>query len=71
MRVWRCIYCHAQDGTLLSWHASRRAAAADLARLRRENGPEQGPAEVELVEIPTTRAGLIDWLNRNLQGDNG
>jgi len=71
MKVYRVDFQDAGEGCLVSWHASRREAEKYLHAQQRERGEAQGPETVRAVEIPTTRADLIGWLNRNLTTDNG
>lgn len=72
MKVWRCQMYDEGLGAILSWHRSQREARASLREFQeRREGPAVGPEGVELVEIPTDKTGLIRWLNRNCESDNG
>jgi len=70
VRVYCARFWDADDGQLLSWHTNRRDAERELRRMQRE-GRQQGPAEVEAVDLPTSRAGLVGWLNARFTTDNG
>ena len=72
MKLYRCTKNDAGIGTLLSWHASKRAADAELRRHQRErNGQACGPECVDEVIVPTDKAGLLVWLNTHVDVDNG
>lgn len=71
MRVWRCAFHDPELGQLLSWHGSKGEASLALRAQQRERGEAQGVEAVEAIEIPTTKAGLLAWLNRNVKTDNG
>lgn len=72
MKIYRCTKNDADMGSLLSWHSSKREAEAKLKRHQRERGETAcGPECVEAEDIPTDRAGLIGWLNRNFDTNNG
>ena len=66
MKIWRCVFVAFPDGRHLSWHPSRAAAMA----ARKKLPPDLSGFTVEPVDIPTHKAGLIAWLNRNLDRDN-
>lgn len=73
MKIYQVKFHHAQDGLKLSWHTSKTKADKDLHAQQREQGKlnSVGVEEVNEVDIPTTRAALVDWLNLNLKTDNG
>lgn len=72
MKLYRCTKYDNALGTLLSWHPNRRDAKAELRRHQLERGDTAcGPECVESVDVPTDKAGLLTWLNRNLHADNG
>lgn len=72
MKVYRCMKNDAGLGTLLSWHASKREADAELRRHQKERNDQAcGPESVESVDVPTDRAGLLQWLNSRVNVDNG
>lgn len=76
MRLYRCDFEDADRGRLVSWHANKVEAQRTLRMLQataRENGQLTGIG-IELVapvDIPTDKAGLLGWLNRNFDTDNG
>ncbi len=62
------------DGTgqRLLWFGSKREAQRTLASIKRENElSDEGPHEIRTVEIPTDKRGLLQWLNANVNSDNG
>lgn len=63
------IYCVSYDdhdrGTVLHWTGSRQKAE----RFAREAGPSI--STVIKHEIPTDKTGLVDWLNKHFDLDNG
>lgn len=73
MRIWRCNCYDANLGTLVSWHASRKAATQTLRTFQEERGDQQrtGPEGIDEVEIPTDKKGLLKWLNAHFNTDNG
>lgn len=72
MKVYRCDKYDRNMGATVSWHSSRADADSELRRHQRErDGAAGGPEGVTKVEIPITKAGLIAWLNRNFDTDNG
>lgn len=72
MKIYRCDCYDADNGQLLSWHANKKAAEQHLAKFQKErNADACGPEGVHLVEIPTRKDGLIEWLNAYFTTDNG
>jgi hypothetical protein len=72
MKIYRCDKYDVIRGRLVSWHASRREAERELRDFQRERGETaSGPEGVEEVNLPTNKAGLLIWLNSNLDTDNG
>ena len=68
MRLYRRTYSDPDHGTCLSWHRSE-ADAKQAARIDRlEIGRH---SSIEPVDVPTTKAGLLRWLNDNLDRANG
>lgn len=72
MKLWRVNVYEPFEGCCVSWHSSKEKAATFLKSEQSEREFEAaGPEGIEEVTIPTDKAGLIDWLNRNLNRDNG
>ena len=67
MRVWRAQGRDPHLGTIQVWATSERNARI----LFRNDYGGMKPLSVEALEIPTTKAGLVEWLNRNFNTDNG
>jgi hypothetical protein len=72
MRVYRAVKSDPEFGMLYGWHTNKRAAEHDL-RAHKKLHPEGpvGPEHVELVDVPTDKIGLVNWLARNFTSDNG
>lgn len=73
MKVYRADW-QGPDGCFMVWAASKREAV----HLQREavtnasaNGDHAAAGAVRRVDMPSTRAALISWLNRNCNSDNG
>ena len=74
MKLWRCTVYSVDDGTCLSWHASKREADIRLRvekQFDKKGTHKDDFDRVEPVDVPTKKAGLIEWLNSNLDRDNG
>ena len=71
MKIYRCSFHDADEGLIFSWHSSKSEAVEALRSLRSERGGGNGVEEVETLDIPTDRAGLLGWLNRTFTSDNG
>jgi hypothetical protein len=72
MKIYKCVFCDAMNGSCVSWHPNKRGADAELTALRLGRGEgAAGPEGVSLVDVPTDKRGLIEWLNTNLTTDNG
>lgn len=67
MKIWRAWTSHPQDGYVQVWESSERK----VRQLARNAWSTQASIHVEQIEIPTAKAGLIDWLNENCSTDNG
>ena len=68
MNVYRA-HIRGPDGVLIAWAATRGAAqkaGMDLV----EFGEPATVVTVQMINIPTVRNGLIDWLNRNVSTEN-
>jgi hypothetical protein len=72
-KIYRLDLYSAELGNLVSWHTSRRSAEKEWKQHSEERGTEDavGPEGIEIIEIPLTRKGLVDWLNANFTTDNG
>ena len=68
MKVWRVRIQDSQFGNRLFWHPNRRSARSSLRELRRIY--DVISEDVESVEVPTDKGGLLRWLNRNALSDN-
>ena len=72
MRIYKVIWQEPDMGVLQSWHASKREAEKALRHQQQELGDMGGGnGWIDAVDIPTTRAGLLNWLNTCFTTDNG
>lgn len=75
MKLYRTVFQDKDEGTCYTWHGGYNAALRELRRLQRERANGGGvPVLHETVEeifIPTTKSGLIGWLNQQFTRDNG
>ena len=67
MRVYE-LYFWTDEGPFRTWYSSKAKLMTALAGYRRDD-PGQ-PAQGWLHEIPTNKAGLIDWLNGHADSDS-
>ena len=59
-------------GDTISWHSSRKSAESELKSLQSQRAePPTGPEGIECVDFPAGKKDVIQWLNSNLQNDNG
>ena len=64
MKIWRATY-HDDDGgsgTVQVWGTSKREVQATLRE--RRDAKNYFASEPERLNVPTTRRGLVDFLNR-------
>ena len=71
MKIYRCAFNDASLGLVLTWHANKRSAEHELRRRQSERDEPTGVEMIEAMEIPTDKRGLISWLNRHFDVDNG
>lgn len=85
MKVYQVFFRDQWLGNQMSWHATKREAAKEVARIKRdddeearklrEENPEASRTDREpklsLVNVPTDKRGLLAWLNINCASDNG
>ena len=65
MRIYKVSHASGGAGYVFNaWFSSRTQAAKRIAELRREN--KHVLAELEIVDIPFGKTGLLDWLNANV-----
>jgi len=67
MKLYRVGAWDKEFGLVLSWHGNKREAERTKAQATKDG---QKDANVDCVEIPTGKAGLVKWLNRNLRSGN-
>ncbi len=51
----------------VAWASSEGAARKAKKALCEEHGLKANGADYEAVEVPTSKAGIIDWLNENVK----
>lgn len=69
MKLWRAYTIDPHDGTIYRWAGDAKAACEARRELERDG--YTNPTGIEAVDIPTSKAGLIGWLNDNFTTDNG
>lgn len=57
---------HLEGARPKKWASSEGAARKAKKELCEEHGLKATGADYEALEIPTSKAGLIDWLNENV-----
>jgi hypothetical protein len=70
------IYCvtliDSFEGVVQGWAGSKREAKEKLAEMREDFGnPEDDNGDIEQLDFPTDKAGLLSWLNAHFTRDNG
>lgn len=72
MKIIRVMFYDAHEGRVLSWFGNKKAANAWFKEQQKDRGePPLGPEGVDEIEIPTSKEGLLKWLNDNFNRDNG
>ncbi len=72
MKIYRRRFYDADEGLLLAWHSSKKSAERELRAMQKKRGVEaMGPEGVSEIEIPTSKIGLLNWLNAYFVTDNG
>jgi hypothetical protein len=74
MKIYRVNIDTADHGCLVSWHPSKRAADTYIRQWFEDNGegdPDPRVNLIQQIDIPTDKAGLINWLNVYFTSDNG
>ena len=66
MKIWKAELRDVDDGNMQVWDTSERGV-----RKLAMNEWSVKPTAVKQIEIPTTKAGLVEWLNANFSRDNG
>lgn len=68
MKLWRACIIDPHEGCCYAWCVSKKDALAECKAFI--DSGLSGPTGVLLVDIPTTKAGLMKWLNDNFTRDN-
>lgn len=65
-----CVDPQPQTGTIYTKHKNWDGTQAD-ARARRQMRKTDGMEKIETkeVDVPTDKAGLLEWLNANVKGE--
>lgn len=72
MKVYRLTLYDQDMGAMLSWHPSRADAKAAMRRgIAFRGDPKTELDRIDPHDIPTNMAGLLEWLNREFNTDNG
>lgn len=67
MTIWKAWARDPHEGYMAVWAASER----DCRKLAKNSFAGNKIEACFQVEIPTNKKGLIDWLNENLNRENG
>ena len=70
MNVFRIQWWDLADGNCYAWAATKGEVHQQKQRIRAHTG-RKPEFDVEVVEIPTTKAELVAWLNAHFTTDNG
>jgi hypothetical protein len=81
MKIYRASWQDSSLGQCLSWHRNKadaeRALRNAIKEMQSADLPDSEtitdgePKRIDLVNIPTDRKGLCDWLNLHFTQDNG
>jgi hypothetical protein len=68
MRLYQVITpsLYPDQGNMVTWHGTKADVAKRVAEIRGKCCRPHMPVERQEHDIPTDKAGLIDWLNENL-----
>jgi len=73
MKLYTVTYDSPEGGCIRTFRATKREAKAFAADLMEEDSPDEQDGSsnpiVSRVEVPTTKAKLIEWLNSNATGE--
>lgn len=68
-QLWRVAHSTTMDGLQLSWHETEKKADQEI-RIIKDQDPEASVSK-SLVPVPSTRKGIVRWLNAHYETDNG
>lgn len=75
MKIYRINYMSDHDGCLVGWATSKEGAGEKARQFAELHPGEIGDGlirtSISVLDIPTTKRGLIHWLNVHLDTDNG
>lgn len=63
MKLYRIDLVDPKQGHIRRFAASQKSAGEMQHAMNREYDTTQGSAEVTGVDVPTTRASIVEWLN--------
>ena len=64
MKLYKMNFHDLEHGTVVAWHSSKKNCAA-LKRKWRKEFPQRALVLTERIDVPTGRAGFVQWLNEN------
>lgn len=70
MKLYQVHYIDPDHGTCYEWFGQKRAACKRSLEITDQYNGEV-TVTVGLTEIPTDKAGLVEWLNHHFNTDNG
>lgn len=74
MKLYKVNWSDESIGSMQRWFPSKAAANKGIKEIKAEYEDDKDWTHmlyVTAVEIPTTKAGLIKWLNESFSTDNG
>lgn len=71
MKIYKLSWQNPEEGSCMRWASSQEAAVKERMKVCEEHGVKRGDVSIDAVEIDTTKAGLIGWLNAQFTRDNG
>lgn len=54
------------DGKIVRWASAEGAAKQERRAMMEAHGLKMADVEITKVDVPTSKAGIIEWLNQNL-----
>jgi hypothetical protein len=70
MIIYRLWTSSLDEGHCYEWFASNEEAGFAMRKRIRE-GTSPDAVKIDMLRLPDTKTGMIEWLNRNFTRDNG
>lgn len=68
MKLWKSYYHDPDHGIVVRWFSTRREAERHQREIAKDE--DAAPGNIEAVNVPTDKAGLLNWLNIWVTTDN-